>query len=137
MSPASERDTWRLLRSLVLDRDDGRREVCEALGMSFVRVKALRLIAAGPVAMRDLAAALGTDPPYATVVVDDLESRGLVVREANPDDRRAKTVSVTAPGRRAARRAESILGRPPASIRRLGAAELAELHRLLCVIAGC
>jgi DNA-binding MarR family transcriptional regulator len=136
MTRRLEQDTWRLLRTLVLDRGDGRREVCEALDLSFVRVKALRAIAAGPIAMRDLVTALGTDPPYATVVVDDLESRGLVVREPNPDDRRTKTVTLTGAGRRAARRAESILGRPPESLRRLADAELADLHRLLSVLAG-
>ncbi|HEY7008028.1 MAG TPA: MarR family transcriptional regulator [Jatrophihabitantaceae bacterium] len=136
MTRRLERDTWRLLRTLVLDRGDGRREVCETLELSFVRVKALRAIAAGPMAMRELVTALGTDPPYATVVVDDLEARGLVVRAPNPDDRRAKTVTVTGAGRRAARRADSILGRPPESLRRLDDSELAELHRLLTVLAG-
>jgi DNA-binding MarR family transcriptional regulator len=130
-----ERETWQALRSLVLDRYDSKREVCEALDMSFVRVKALRRIAAGPVRMRDLVAELGTDPAYATVVVDDLERRGLVVRAPNPDDRRAKILSSTSEGRRAARQAESILGRPPRSMRKLSAEELAELGRLVAVLS--
>jgi DNA-binding MarR family transcriptional regulator len=136
MTRRAERDTWSLLRALVLDRDDGKREVCEALDLSFVRVKALRAVAAGPVAMRDLVTALGTDPPYTTVVVGDLEARGLVVREPNPDDRRSKIVTLTGAGRLAARRAESILGRPPTSLRRLDDADLAELHRLLRLLSG-
>jgi DNA-binding MarR family transcriptional regulator len=131
-----ERETWQALRSLVLDRDDSKREVCAALGMSFVRVKALRHIAAEAMLMRDLVAALGTDPAYATLVVDDLEKRGLVVRTPNPDDRRAKIVSSTAEGRRAARRAESILGRPPAAMRGLSMDELAELSRMVAVLSG-
>ena len=136
MSRGLERETWQTLRSLVLDRDASKREVCEALDMSFLRVKALRRIAAGPVPMRDLVAALGSDPAYATLVVSDLETRGLVVRAPNPDDRRAKIVSATADGRRAARKAESILGRPPRAMRGLSDAELAELHRMVLVLAG-
>jgi DNA-binding MarR family transcriptional regulator len=131
-----ERETWQALQALVLDRDDTKREVCEALDMSFVRVKAVRTIAAGPVPMRDLVAALGTDPAYATLVIDDLEKRGLVVRTPNPADGRAKIVTSTAEGRRAARKAESIMGRPPRSMQRLSVEELAELARLIAVLSG-
>ena len=66
---------WQAMRALVLDRYDRRKKVCDALGMSFIRAKALRRIVDGPMTMRELAAALGTDPPYTTVVVDDLERR--------------------------------------------------------------
>ncbi|WP_433421292.1 MarR family transcriptional regulator [Microtetraspora malaysiensis] len=48
--------------------------------MSFIRVKALRLVATGPLTLRRLAEQLTTDPPYTTVVVADLERRGLVER---------------------------------------------------------
>jgi DNA-binding MarR family transcriptional regulator len=131
-----ERQTWQALRSLVLDRDDSKREVCEALDMSFLRIKALRRIATGPVPMRDLVSALGSDPAYATLIVSDLEDRGLVVRASNPADRRAKIVSATADGRRSARQAESILGRPPRGMRGLSDDELAELQRLVSVISA-
>jgi DNA-binding MarR family transcriptional regulator len=122
------------MRALVLDRYDRRREVVEALDMSFVRVKALRHIAAGPVPMADLVAALGTDRPYTTIVVDDLERRGLVTRSPHPDDRRAKIVTVTPDGRRAARKAASILERPPAAFADLSDRDLAEMHRLLSLL---
>jgi DNA-binding MarR family transcriptional regulator len=130
----AERQAWQALRSLVLD-DDRRQEVSEVLGMSFVRAKALRLIAGGAVPMRDLVAALGTDAAYTTVVLDDLEKRGFVTRAPHPVDRRAKIVSVTAVGRRAARKADSILGRPPASFSRLPDADLADLERILVLLA--
>jgi DNA-binding MarR family transcriptional regulator len=133
---ALERKTWQALRTLVLDRDASKREVCEALDMSFVRVKALMRIAGGPVPMRDLVVSLGTDPAYGTLVVDDLEKRGLAVRSPNPNDRRAKIVSSTPDGKRAARKAESILGRPPAGMRKFSDEELAEFARLVAVIGG-
>jgi DNA-binding MarR family transcriptional regulator len=74
---------------------------------------------------------LATDPPYLTLVVDDLEARGLVVRSPHPDDRRAKVVSATASGRAAGRRAEAILARPPAGLSELSEADLADLYRIL------
>lgn len=119
------------MRALVLDRFDRRREVVDELDMSFVRVKALRHVAARPTPMAELVTALGTDRPYTTIVVDDLERRGYVTRAPHPDDRRAKIVSATPAGRRAARRAASILERPPAAVRKLSDEDLAELHRLL------
>ncbi|MGD0937989.1 MAG: MarR family transcriptional regulator [Streptosporangiaceae bacterium] len=81
---------WQAMRALVIDRYDRRKKVCDALGMSFIRAKALRRIVDSPMTMRELAAALGTDPPYTTVVVDDLERRGLVTRTVRAGDRRCR-----------------------------------------------
>jgi hypothetical protein len=93
---------WQGLRALVHERYDRRKEVSDALGMSFVRAKALRYLTAdGPMSMRRLATALATDAPYTTLVVEDLVSRGLVERTEDPADRRAKIVRVT--GRREGR----------------------------------
>ena len=127
---------WQAMRTLVLDRYDRRRSVCEALGMSFIRAKALRRIAGGPLTMRELAAGLGTDPPYTTVVVDDLERRGLVVRAVRPGDRRSKIVSITPSGQEQARLAGQILGTPPGPARELPAADLAALDRILSQLLG-
>ena len=127
---------WQAMRTLVLDRYDRRKKVCDALGMSFIRAKALRRIAGGPLTMRELAAGLGTDPPYTTVVVDDLERRGLVVRAVRPGDRRSKIVSITPPGREQARLADQILAAPPGPVRELPAADLAMLDRVLSRLLG-
>jgi DNA-binding MarR family transcriptional regulator len=121
----------------VLDRYDRRKEVCAALGMSFVRVKALRLLVAGPLTMGQLAEKLATDAPYTTLVVDDLQRRGLVTREPHPTDRRSRLVTVTVDGRAMAGRAEEILGRPPTPVLDLDPAELATLDRLVAkLLAG-
>ena len=130
MSAEVEREVWAAMSALVLNADI-KREVSDALGLSFARIRALRRIAPGPIAMRDLVTELATDPPYLTLVVDDLEARGLVVRSPHPDDRRAKVVSATASGRAAARRAEAILARPPATLTALDPDDLADLHRIL------
>jgi len=105
--------------------------VSDALGMSFGRIRALRRIAARPMPMGELATTLGIDPPYMTIVVDDLQAQGLVERRAHPTDRRAKLVVATRRGKACARRANAILGSPPAELVNLGDADLAELARIV------
>ncbi|UWP82236.1 MarR family winged helix-turn-helix transcriptional regulator [Dactylosporangium fulvum] len=119
------------MRALVLEQHDRRKEVCEALDMSFVRVKALCRIADEPLTMRGLTAHLQTDAPYTTIVVDDLEQRGLVRRAPHPADRRAKVVTATEEGRAAAARAEGILNEPPPSLLTLASGDLAQLVRII------
>ena len=123
-------DSWRAMRELVLGHD--RREaVADALGLSFARVRALLKLAVRPATLRELAALLGTDAPYATVIVDDLEARGYVVRTVDARDRRAKLVSLTDAGRAAAAEAQRLLDEPPAALRALPADDLAALSRIL------
>ena len=55
MSPADE--AWEIMRELVLD-NERRREVSDALGMSFARAKALRRIYKAPSTMGELATSL-------------------------------------------------------------------------------
>jgi DNA-binding MarR family transcriptional regulator len=124
------RRAWRAMSDLVLDHD--RKEaVSEALGLSFARVRALRRLAGEPLTLRALAERLAADPPYVTLIVDDLEQRGLVLREPHPRDRRAKLVQLTAAGRAAAARAEAIMDEPPAALRDATPEELARLLRIL------
>ncbi|MBE1535055.1 MarR family winged helix-turn-helix transcriptional regulator [Actinomadura algeriensis] len=129
---------WRNLRLAILERGDRRREVTEALGMSFFRVKALCRIAAAPVPMtlRDLAHDLVTDRPYATLVVDDLVGRGLAERTVNPGDRRSKLVTVTAAGRAAAAEAERVLDTPPPALYDLPPEDVAALDRIAARLAA-
>lgn len=124
------RRAWRAMSDIVLDHDR-KVAVTEALGLSFARVRALRLLAAEPRTLRALAEALLADPPYVTLIVDDLEQHGLVRRMPHPDDRRAKLVQLTAVGRATATRAEAILDEPPAALRDAPAADLAALLRVL------
>jgi len=80
----------------------------------------------------DLAAWLAVKPPTVTQLVDALESRGLVERIADPDDRRAIRVRLSVAGRdmadsfhaRAMEETEALVGH-------LGAAEGARLAELL------
>jgi DNA-binding MarR family transcriptional regulator len=131
---AAAAQAWQAMRALVTDRYDRRKKVCDALGMSFIRAKALRRIAGGPMTMRELAAALGTDPGYTTVVVDDLERRGLATRTVSAADRRSKIVTITPAGTAQAGLAERILGDPPGPVRDLSPGDLASLARILTAL---
>ena len=124
------RAVWLLMSDLVLD-NTRRREVTEALGMSFGRTRAIRRLARAPMSMGELAAVLGIDPPNATVLVADLESQGLVQRRPHPTDGRAKVVEATRKGKELARRANAILATPPAGLSGLTADDLETLRRLL------
>ncbi len=121
---------WDRIRTMVYD-DNRRAEVSAAVGLSFVKVKALRRLLVRPMPMRDLAAELVVDKPYMTQVVDALEERGLVLRTVDARDRRCRIVSLTEEGRATAERSEEILTRPPAILDQLSDGDLAELTRIL------
>jgi DNA-binding MarR family transcriptional regulator len=128
--PATAQEVWLLMSDVVLE-NTRRREVSEALGMSFGRTRAIRRLARRPMSMRELADALGIDPPNATVVVADLEAQGLVKRRPHPTDGRAKVVEATRKGKELARRADAILATPPPGLSALSAKDLETLRRIL------
>ena len=129
------RRAWRAMSDVVLDHDR-KVAVAEALGLSWTRVLALRRLTTQPLTLRGLSARLAADPPYVTLMVDDLEERGLVRRKPHPEDRRAKLVELTEAGRAAAVRAEAILDEPPAALRDVPTGDLAALMRVLERLAG-
>jgi DNA-binding MarR family transcriptional regulator len=124
------REVWSLMSDLVLEHQR-RREVSEALGMTFGRARALRRVARQPMSMGELAAMLDIDPPNATVLVDGLEASKLVRRRPHPTDRRAKMVEATRKGKELARRADAILATPPPALSALSAEDLEALQRIL------
>ncbi|MCW2848106.1 MAG: hypothetical protein JWR90_2080 [Marmoricola sp.] len=122
---------WTSMRRLVLELHDRRGVVSDAIGMSYLRAKALSRLTARPLSQRELSATLMTDAPYTSVIVDDLEQRGLVRREVNPADRRSKLVRITTSGRAVARKAHRIQSAPPPALAELSAPELAALEATL------
>ena len=124
------RRAWRAMSDVILDHDR-KVAVSQALGLSWTRVLALRRLATQPLTLRALAERLAADPPYVTLMVDDLEERGLVQRRPHPEDRRAKLVELTAAGRAAAARADAILDEPPAALRDVPAEDIVALLRVL------
>ena len=132
-SDALSRDVWLLMSDLVLDHQR-RREVSEAVGMSFGRARAVRRVARRPMSMSALADALEIDRPNATALIDELEAQGLVRRRPHPTDRRAKLVEATRKGKTLARRADEILSTPPAALSALSTTDLKALHRALTTV---
>jgi DNA-binding MarR family transcriptional regulator len=73
----------------------------DASGLPAPQLSALSVIVfGGPITLGALAAAEQVRPPTITKLVTTLERDGLVVREADPDDRRIVRVRATARGRR-------------------------------------
>ncbi len=112
-------------------RGEWRRKVAEATGLPFSRARALWRLERGPRSLAELAQDMGTDAPAATVLINTLEERGLVKREAHPTDRRTKQVSLTAGGRRMLAVIERITDQPPAALAALPKKELAALRQTL------
>ena len=85
---------------------------------------------------RELADFLSLDPSQIVSLVDQLEKRGAVAREADPRDRRSKVIVATAAGRRLYRAAAAIVRESEAqSMRRLSTAERDTLRSLLRRVA--
>jgi DNA-binding MarR family transcriptional regulator len=135
MSKSADR-VWNGLVSLVMDtRQDWRRRVVEATGLPFGRVRALKRLYDGPLALHELAEAMTVDAPAATVAVNDLVKRGLVVRKPHPTNGRLKLVSLTPKGREVVARVKAVTEDAPAAFASLSSAELAALERVLAQMA--
>jgi len=128
---------WELMSGFVAGHDPAD-ELRQALGLGrgTGRVKALVSLAAGPLSLAQLAQAIGTDPPYATIIVNELQALGLLSRTPDALDRRRKSVELTASGRDAVQRARDIIARPPSSLRELPPADLARLREILEQLSG-
>ncbi|MFF3402336.1 MarR family winged helix-turn-helix transcriptional regulator [Streptomyces sp. NPDC002659] len=85
----------------------------------------------GPLPMRGLAALLVCDASNVTGIVDRLEARELVRREADPADRRVKNVVATDAGREIIRRVREEMQETHGALDALDEAESATLYALL------
>ena len=81
--------------------------------------------------MGDLADITGADAPYVTLIVNELEARGLVTRTPDSGDRRRKLVTLTRAGQEAVATARKIISRPPTSFEKLSRQELEQLSVVL------
>jgi DNA-binding MarR family transcriptional regulator len=82
--------------------------IMTAQGASFARAKVLTQIArAGSLRSIDLAVSFGYAPRTVTEAIDGLERNGLVRRDPDPEDRRAKRISLTPAGEKAVESAEA------------------------------
>jgi DNA-binding MarR family transcriptional regulator len=128
--PADE--VWRAMAAVVFDnRDTWRRDVIETTGLPFSRVRVLRRLAKRSMTAKEIAHAASMDAPATSVAVTDLEDRGLVVRQADPANRRCKVISLTAEGHKVVATIDGIDDPAPAAFAALSATEMATLGAIL------
>ncbi|MEM7738049.1 MAG: MarR family transcriptional regulator [Deinococcota bacterium] len=70
----------------------------EEFGLNSMQMSALHALAEGNAAMRNLAEKIGCDTSYITGIADALESKNLVTRQADTNDRRVKQLVLTQQG---------------------------------------
>lgn len=125
-------EVWGSMLSIVTHNlEDYRRLVSEATGLPFSRVRVIRRLSDAPLTMGGLADAAGMDAPAASVAVNDLERRGLVVRETDPANRRVRMVALTADGRLMLDRVRAVRPVAPPEFGVLGPADLDLLAGIL------
>jgi DNA-binding MarR family transcriptional regulator len=129
-------EVWREMAAAVIDnRDSWKRAVIEETGLPFSRIRILRRVARRPMTVKQVAEAATVDAPAATVAVNDLEDRGLVVREIDPTNRRCKVVSLTDAGREMVRAIDGINDPAPDALASLDDRDLKALRAIIDKIA--
>jgi DNA-binding MarR family transcriptional regulator len=125
------------MASVVNDNRDGwKRAVVERTGLPFSRIRILSRLSRRPMSVKQLAYAATIDAPAATVAVNDLESRGLVIRKTDPANRRCKMVSLTDAGRDMAQTIDTTDDPAPDILSELDEAELKKLAAILAKLSG-
>jgi len=125
-------EVWRAMAALVHDnRDEWKRAVVEASGLPFSRIRILKRLSRQSMTVKQVAQAATMDAPAATVAVNDLEDRGLVVRETDPTNRRCKVVSLTDAGRKMVRTIDAVDDPAPNALAALDDIQLKELKAIL------
>ena len=128
---------WRMMAAVVFDnRDVWRREVVEASGLPFSRIRVLRRLAKRSMTAKQIAEAATMDAPATTVALNDLEGRGLIVREPDPTNRRSKLVSLTAEGCTVVSTIDHVEDPAPPPFCALSETELQMLEPILAKLAG-
>ena len=123
---------WRAMASLVIDNRDGwKRAVIEETGLPFSRIRILKRLSARPMTVKQVAHAAAMDAPATTVAVNDLEDRGLVVRQTDPTNRRCKVVSLTGAGRAMVDKIDAVEDPAPDALAALDPAQLKALKKIL------
>jgi DNA-binding MarR family transcriptional regulator len=130
-------DVWRTMAAVVFDnRDAWKRDVVETSGLPFSRIRVLRRLAKRSMTAKEIAESATMDAPATSVAVNDLEDRGLVVREAHPSNRRCKVISLTEEGRRVVASIEGVDDPAPGPFAALTPEELRALDAILAKLSA-
>ncbi len=138
MSHNAEADeVWRMMTTLVTDnRDSWRRATADQTGLPFSRIRILLRLARGSMTVKEVAQAVTIDAPAATVAVNDLEDRGLVMRQTVPTNRRCKVVSLTDRGWSMVATIHGIVDPAPEALAALDSNELKALRVAIAKISA-
>jgi len=125
-------EAWTLLFRLFVSQRGRVPQVVVEFDLSPMQAHVLRLLEPDqPLPMRTLARKLCCDASNVTGIVDRLEERGLVRRDAAPGDRRVKMLAVTSSGLEVRRRIVLRLSEAPEPIARLSATDQRALREIL------
>jgi DNA-binding MarR family transcriptional regulator len=102
-------------------------------GVTPVQAKALGALSQ-PTTVKDLAALLGADVSNTSSTIDRLEALGLVAKEVDRNDRRARLITLTERGTHVRAKLEETAFNTVPAFKSLSAQERTELHRLLVKI---
>jgi DNA-binding MarR family transcriptional regulator len=126
------REAWQLLFSLFGGIRANLFAACQELDLTPAQGRLLKdLEPDRPVPMTELALVHSCDASNITGLVDKLEARGLIAREANPRDRRVRMITVTAAGAELRTRLLDRIAQPPSFIASLSPADQCRLRDLL------
>ncbi|GAA1215642.1 MarR family transcriptional regulator [Kitasatospora nipponensis] len=106
-------------------------EAAAARSLTGAQAKVLALLRRGPMPMRHIAQTLSCEPSNITGIVDRLEVRGFVTRQADPQDRRVKLVAATEAGQVASEELRESLNFAREPLAALDPAERRDLRDLL------
>jgi MarR family transcriptional regulator, organic hydroperoxide resistance regulator len=125
-------EAWGLLFRLFVSQRGRVPQVAAEFELSPMQAHVLRLLEPDqPLPMRTLARKLCCDASNVTGIVDRLEERGLVRRDASPGDRRVKMLVVTSDGVLVRRRMLKRLSQAPEPIARLSLDDQRALREIL------
>jgi DNA-binding MarR family transcriptional regulator len=131
------REAWRRVFDFFWMHKDSQMDVLRELGLTPGHMKALLVLELNePRPMGALAEALHCDASTGTWLVDGLEEKGIVERQALPTDRRVKTVALTPLGEKTKATLLERLYDPPAHLLDLDTTDLDALVDIFGKLPG-
>src|SRR5215207_3524087 len=122
---------WSLMHWLMVTNKQRLFALAQEFDLAPQQMIALRMLGSGPRKMSELAQALFCDNSNVTGIVDRLEERGLVRREAAEGDRRVKLLVLTKEGERMRGEITKRMAEPPPPIASLSEADQQALRDIL------
>src|SRR3954452_3296485 len=122
---------WSLMHWMMVTNKQRIFAIAQEFDLAPQQMIALRMLGAGPRKMSELAQALFCDNSNVTGIVDRLEERGLVRREAAEGDRRGKLLVLTKEGDRVRTEITKRMAEPPPPIAALSEKDQRALRDIL------